>query len=1723
MDHKQEPKEVKDHKYDHKRRGPRRPSRQPPAPDSFRGKHKELQGHVYTYDNAARAYQYSKTTDAITEWVKMNLKFPMDIWRAMTTLEDPKTDEWKPKAPASKDDRVEEEIFKEEIKQYMKRKSEYDNNRCNVFTVVYGQCDEPLQAKLRGQEDWTDIFESHDLVKLMKSVKAWMINQEGSRCPVAATDASIAALYKIRQNRYESLTEYKKRFVAATEVLEHTKVNLGRALVGLTDKTLKKEKSIERSKATPDEIKDMEKKTLNKYLACRFIAAADRARYTNAAIYLENEFVAGSDKWPEDATGAYNFLENWKQGTINVDTPSNDGVSFAQGGGPLRHEDGQDRRGKGPRSSSNIQCFKCGKFGHYSTDNKCNPEDVKNWRETVNHMTGFIEPDNTDSPNDDDNSTDYRVTMCTVPVGSAEPDYEGVSFCLSGTNNENSGHVMNQQNERIESVMTHSFNKDRSHVIPRGSVGLDSMSSVDVFGDPRLLHNIRKARGRMRIMCNAGEVVVTEIGDLRGYGTVWYHPGAIANILSLSRAKNKFKVTYDSDHGNFFTLRRKDGTTRIFKPTNNGLYASQLIEPKKAVAMVTTVSENMKSFTKREVKKAREARRLMEIIGRPNENHMRHIVMNNQLRNCNVTDQDIRNAHDIFGPDIGSLKGKTTRRGEPHVDLSMQPIPQEIVTRHREVVICFDVMYVNGIPFAVSISRAIKFCTVEALENRKAETLLTSLKRIRATYARRGFLANMIAADNEFASLEGPLSNEGMALNVVARDEHVPEIERHIRTLKERCRAVFNTLPFNKMPNRMIVELVYAMNFWIHAFPACDGVSEHISPREIVTGVSLDANKHCVVPFGAYVQTHEQHDNSMATRTIGAITLRPSGNAQGGHYFLSLQTGRRIIRNKWTEVPMPADVVGRVEKMAGSRTVNRLQFGDRNNAEEENEDAGDAVSISSNSSEDDDSDQAEQYDTDQAPDDSAQSDANDAHGDSTDRSIENEREAGPVPPKAEDRVVRIKMEPETAQTPDHHAQDANANASDDDWADAYDYAHDEPHEPREPLQLDAHDDSVGQQSDEMRPPNEVEDIGTTGVPAKQGTTRAGVPADGDEAEASGRTTDDDNNIDERFDASYGKRTREGMRNRKRSKLNVAQMEKAGLLMQATVSDARVIAPTFDATALSGVNDSLAPLISTLLTQYGVKKGLRVFGKDGDAAVMEEMRQLHEMDVMRPRSPTTLSSGDKKKALQYLMFLKRKRNGTIKGRGCADGRKQRQLFAKNDVSSPTIATESIFLIITIAGNEERDVMTMDVPGAFLQTPLNGEIVIIRMEGRMAELLAMIDPKLYRSNIVIENGKPVLYAELQKALYGMLQSALRFWEQVVADLHGLGFVTNPYDRCVANRTVNGAQQTIGWHVDDFIVTHVDPEVNDRLADWFNAKYGRRTPLSVHRGKIHEYLGMTINFEDRGKVRITMFDYIAEMLAESPADFPGIAATPAGNHLFETHDDDGPALDEKRAMTFHHITAKSLFLAKRARPDILLAVAFLCTRVRAPNHHDWKKMGRLLQYLRGTASLPLTLEVDDSHVIKWWVDAAFAVSGDMRSHSGGTMSMGRGSICSSSMRQKLNTRSSTEAELVGVDDFMPQILWTRLFLEAQGYKVKNNIIHQDNQSAILLETNGRASSGRRTRHINIKYFFICDRVSTGEVNVKYCPSDEMVSDFFTKPLQGSTFRKFRRLILNLDDDHA
>ena len=129
--------------------------------------------------------------------------------------------------------------------------------------------------------------------------------------------------------------------------------------------------------------------------------------------------------------------------------------------------------------------------------------------------------------------------------------------------------------------------------------------------------------------------------------------------------------------------------------------------------------------------------------------------------------------------------------------------------------------------------------------------------------------------------------------------------------------------------------------------------------------------------------------------------------------------------------------------------------------------------------------------------------------------------------------------------------------------------------------------------------------------------------------------------------------------------------------------------------------------------------------------------------------------------------------------------------------------------------------------------------------------------------------------------------------------------------------------------------------------------------------------------------------------------------------------PLLGKEQAQAFHRATAKALYLCARARRDIRVPVAFLTTRVRAPCAEDWTKLRRVLRYLYRNPALPLTLRADNLEVIEWWVDASFAVHPDMKGHTGGTMTLGKGSMIDVCQKQRFNARSSTEAEIAGIDE--------------------------------------------------------------------------------------------------------
>ncbi len=372
----------------------------------------------------------------------------------------------------------------------------------------------------------------------------------------------------------------------------------------------------------------------------------------------------------------------------------------------------------------------------------------------------------------------------------------------------------------------------------------------------------------------------------------------------------------------------------------------------------------------------------------------------------------------------------------------------------------------------------------------------------------------------------------------------------------------------------------------------------------------------------------------------------------------------------------------------------------------------------------------------------------------------------------------------------------------------------------------------------------------------------------------------------------------------------------------------------------------------------------------------------------------------------------------------------------------------------------------MPSAFVNTDVDKDVIMV-LKGELVDMLIQIAPKVYRKYVTADRkGTPILYVKLQKALYGLMRASLLFYRKLRKEFEQYGMVINPYDPCVANmETKSGKQLTVVWHLDDLQASCEDDFELTKFSCYLGRIHG--PSLSMHFGKKHDYLGVDMEFCDDGMVEVSMIKYLKSVIAEFPESIKGQAATPAHDKLFVIRDNDEVRqLNKEQALAFHHTVAQLLFMAMRARRDIQTAVAFLTTRVKSPDEDDSGKLKCVLKYLDGTKCLKLRLTVGSLAVLKWYVDGLQNVHWDCKGHGGAMFSLGRGAASSYSRKLKLNTRSSTETELVTADMFMPEILWSLHFIQAQGYDTECLGLYQDNISTQLLIKNGKIlSSGKKT----------------------------------------------------------
>jgi hypothetical protein len=340
-----------------------------------------------------------------------------------------------------------------------------------------------------------------------------------------------------------------------------------------------------------------------------------------------------------------------------------------------------------------------------------------------------------------------------------------------------------------------------------------------------------------------------------------------------------------------------------------------------------------------------------------------------------------------------------------------------------------------------------------------------------------------------------------------------------------------------------------------------------------------------------------------------------------------------------------------------------------------------------------------------------------------------------------------------------------------------------------------------------------------------------------------------------------------------------------------------------------------------------------------------------------------------------------------------------------------------------------------------------------------------------------------------------------------LRGAGYVASETDPCVMRREVNGKIFIILIYVDDLLIFATQEEL-DRLKKLLIAAFKN---ISMEVLNVLSYLGMQIIWKD-GQFTIEMDFYVKQLLK----DWMHVAKrySPGNKDTFKV-DSTAVLLNEKMRKVFHSMVARVLYVSKRVRMDTLVVTSFLCTRVTKATVEDQAKLEYLFGYLKNTLGRCLVIAGDQRLQICAYIDAAFALHADSKSHTGVVITVGGAAVYVSLRKQKCMAKSPTEAELVGLTDNLGLVELLHEFLSfLLGRKALIPVIYQDCTSVISLITIGGGVT--RTKHMRARMNLGKESVNEKRVLVRYLNTKEMMADGASKVLEGAAFRKYAEFVL-------
>eukprot|EP00956_Cyclotella_meneghiniana_P039180 scaffold167175_cov42-Cyclotella_meneghiniana.AAC.1 len=650
----------------------------------------------------------------------------------------------------------------------------------NVFQLILQHCDPSLKEKLKTASTYETIKTDNDIVKLLELICGFAHDHDEVKQGTMAFVEHDLRLYLTYQKPNVELDDFVKQFRARKDVIntfggragyhpalyrkyaEEVAADLGKQVSALSQ--------AERQQAIDLSCED--------YLACLLIRISNEEKYGSVKKGLDNMNLFQQDTYPKTIEEAHRYLQNYK--------PESRSGGRQNRGGP------SDRQGVAfpEPSQKKWDCHGCGANDHMVRDcTKISKEEKKKILEQMRGGTfkkGQAHSEVTEEQGELNDVLDgvanVNVTLEEASIESADGAedldvFDGVGFLTpSGS----------KANERLSCGDHKLF--------------LDSCATNHTMCTEKFLSRLHLTKVYLRQNCNAGSKLTNRQGYWNGI-PFWVNNTGIANLLSIPKLEKHGWIIKYKTGGEWQALSPGGQLLKFKKDTGlcNGMPYLDLSKPKDFIsqvpegfAFVETVRKNMEGFTQEEVRQATKARDAMAMMAHPPIDKMKHMVSRTNLaNNIPFTVSDLNNSELLFGRDRGAIRGKTVRQRPGRVRPEYVTIPLQLYEKVRDVTLCADVMFVNGLPFFVTVSRGIKLYTAEFTPSRTVEMLTSKLMKVVRIYRRGGFLVRTALMDMEFKPLAE--HSDEVNINTTSAREHVGDIERGIRFIEERARPNPNT------------------------------------------------------------------------------------------------------------------------------------------------------------------------------------------------------------------------------------------------------------------------------------------------------------------------------------------------------------------------------------------------------------------------------------------------------------------------------------------------------------------------------------------------------------------------------------------------------------------------------------------------------------------------------------------------------------------------------------------------------------------------------------------------------------------------------------------------------------------------------------------------------------------------------------------------------------------